>query len=52
MSIYRLREIIKSPAPSAARHADGLIRSGLADFDLILRRSLVPAETLTSTVRP
>lgn len=55
MSIYRLREIIKSPAPAAARHADSLIRSGLADFDLIVRRALATTETAMTSytaVRP
>lgn len=42
MHIYRLRDVFNSPAPRAARYAASLIRAGLADFDLILRRSLLP----------
>ena len=42
MHLLRLRDVFNSPAPNAARYADRLIRAGLANLDLILRRSLVP----------
>jgi hypothetical protein len=48
MHILRLRDVFNSPAPAAARYADRLIRAGLADFDLILRRSLLPGTMSTS----
>jgi hypothetical protein len=50
MHIIELRAVCNSPAPAAAGYAARLIRAGLADFNLILRRSLVATSTVM--VRP
>jgi hypothetical protein len=48
MHIIELRTVCNSPAPAAARYAASLIRAGLADRHLILRRALAPICTPAS----